>query len=943
MGTPVNVPGDMRSFAVVKEDRDLLAISGLLDDTRYRARLGLSDKVDAAAHYLEHGWLQGLDPSDGFDGGFLGPYYEATGWRGPPILTWLELSVMSGRRPPMNREEAEGLANQVRISQFFDAEAYASRLGDKLDPAIHYVVIGELLGWRPSSKFDPIFYLETYEDIARSTISPLGHYITSGRQEGRRAVPSTSSLAFPPLPDRQRRTVVLIVHEASRTGAPILGWNIIRRLARSYNVVSVLMRGGVLEEHFTAASAATVGPIDWEEWLPPETARVADRLVAAYNPLYVIANSIETHWLIPALAKLGVPSVALVHEFAAYTRPLVKMKDVFDWATHIVFPANLVAQSSYKAFPALAERRGVHVMAQGRVELPGSAPEPAAGVNVDHDGNIGSRMRPNDGVDTFVILGLGSVHIRKGVDLFLGTAACVRRLAPDLNFRFVWIGENSDAAGGSNYSVYLTEQIVRSDLAETVMMLDAVENLDAAYASADMFFMSSRLDPQPNVGIDAVTRGIPTVCFDGACGTAEILSADPETRPLVVAHLDTHAAAEVICWLARDRAALVAMRTATARVGAAAYDMGAYVSRVDDWGRAAAAALSMEDLRTLADARIVDAELALPPGVLAPGALGVERHVLQQWAVVGASPGQVSNPQFRRPCAGFNPQAYARAHPEECGEGGANPLAHWLRAGRPRGRWARQVFSPLDAPPCPSAPLRVALHAHFHYVLNARDLAARLAGNNTCCDLLLSTDTDAKAAQLRSAFARHRGAVEIRVMPNRGRDIGPFLTGFASEIANGHYDVFGHVHGKQSLSVDASLGHLWREFLWENLIGGAYPMLDLAVAAFAAQADLGLIMAEDPHLVGWDGNRMMAETLAARMGMVGPLDDFFDFPLGTMFWARPGALAPLLSLDLAWEDYPLEPLAYDGTLLHALERLVPYAARHAGLDVAGIRAPQTTW
>ena len=61
----MNVPGDMRSFAVVKEDRDLLAISGLLDDTRYRARLGLSDKVDAAAHYLEHGWLQGLDPSDG--------------------------------------------------------------------------------------------------------------------------------------------------------------------------------------------------------------------------------------------------------------------------------------------------------------------------------------------------------------------------------------------------------------------------------------------------------------------------------------------------------------------------------------------------------------------------------------------------------------------------------------------------------------------------------------------------------------------------------------------------------------------------------------------------------------------------------------------------------------------------------------------------------------
>ena len=120
-------------------------------------------------------------------------------------------------------------------------------------------------------------------------------------------------------------------------------------------------------------------------------------------------------------------------------------------------------------------------------------------------------------------------------------------------------------------------------------------------------------------------------------------------------------------------------------------------------------------------------------------------------------------------------------------------------------------------------------------------------------------------------------------------------------------------------------------------------MLDLAAAAFAARPDLGLMMAEDPHLVGWDENRALAETLARRMGLPTPLDDFFDFPLGNMFWARPGALRPLLELDLAWESYPTEPIAGDGTLVHALERLVPYAARRAGLGVAGMRAPGTTW
>ena len=735
-----------------------------------------------------------------------------------------------------------------------------------------------------------------------------------------------------------------LVHDSSRTGAPLLAWNIARRLAEAYNVVALLMRGGVLEDAFKAVSAVTVGPMVWEEWRPEEMRRVAERLVAAYDPLYTVANSIESHLLVPALAKLGVPSVALVHEFAAYTRPVARMRDVLDWATHVVYPATLVAQSSFDAFPAFAHRRGVHVLSQGLVELPRTQSETLTAE--DRRGrarDIASLMRPKDAADSFVVLGLGAVQLRKGVDLFLAAAANARRLAPELRFRFVFIGDGYDPVGDSSYSVYLAEQIIRSGLTGTVVMLDAVEDLDPAYDNADAFLLSSRLDPQPNVGIDAVTRGIPTVCFEGASGTAEILARDPLTRSLVVPHLDAHAAAEVLCRLARDPSALADIRVATARLGAAAYDTAAYVHQMDVWGRAAAAALQAKDLQTLAEARIIDADLALPPDVLAPGALGVERHVLQQWAVVGTSFNQVANSQFRRPCAGFHPQAYAKAHPEACCEGAANPLAHWLRAGRPYGHWTRQVFSPLHEKLLVPEPVRVALHAHFYYVVSAPYLAELLANNVTSCDLFLSTNTQSKAAQLRSVFASHRGAVDIRVMPNRGRDIGPLFTGLAEEITNGGYDMFGHVHGKQSLGVDATMGSVWRDFLWDNLIGSTYPMLDLAAAAIATQPDIGLLIAEDPHLVGWDQNRELAETLASQMGIAGPLDDFFDFPLGTMFWARPHALRPLLALNLAWEDYPIEPIAEDGTLLHALERLLPFAARQAGLRVAGLRAPGTTW
>src|SRR5205807_1095004 len=91
---------------------------------------------------------------------------------------------------------------------------------------------------------------------------------------------------------------------------------------------------------------------------------------------------------------------------------------------------------------------------------------------------------------------------------------------------------------------------------------------------------------------------------------------------------------------------------------------------------------------------------------------------------------------------------------------------------------------------------------------------------------------------------------------------------------------------------------------------------------------LGLVFPEDPHLADWDDNLPIAEPLAQRMGMQTPLAPFFDFPVGTMFWARPTALVPLLELGLKWDDYPEEPVPDDGTILHALERLLPFVARH---------------
>ena len=111
-------------------------------------------------------------------------------------------------------------------------------------------------------------------------------------------------------------------------------------------------------------------------------------------------------------------------------------------------------------------------------------------------------------------------------------------------------------------------------------------------------------------------------------------------------------------------------------------------------------------------------------------------------------------------------------------------------------------------------------------------------------------------------------------------------------------------------------------------------MMDMVLAEFEQDDCLGLVFAEDPHLSGWDNNRTFAEDLARRMALPMPLPDYFDFPHGTMFWARTAALRPLFDLRLAYNDYPEEPLAGDGTILHAIERLVPFSAEKMGFSYA---------
>jgi glycosyltransferase involved in cell wall biosynthesis len=725
-----------------------------------------------------------------------------------------------------------------------------------------------------------------------------------------------------------RETIVLIVHEATRTGAPILAWNLLCELQKKYNVVVLLRRGGAIKPAFDAAAAAVICLPDHFSMRAAEVEALASKILDVYAPKYAIANSVESRYFVPDLEALGIPVVGLIHEFSSTYMPLGTLYGLFSTASNIVFPAQIVADAAVADYNIL-EARDFKILPQGQSRLPSIESSDPGGLR-PLESNKG---RPGLAGEGFRVVGVGTITMRKGVDFFIAVAAEAKKILPDHRLSFAWVGTHY--AFDQPYFDSLTEQIERSDLGDRFQFVGELDDLDPVYDDANIMFLASRLDPLPNVAIDSALRGLPIVCFDQASGIAEILSEYDETRDLIVPHFDCVAAAQLICSLATDAARLGKLSAVVAEVGRQRFDMKNYIRKIDELGLRSRHSLDQmqEDLKTIRRNEAFNFDLNLG---YESGSMNADQGVLKylRGSRLAAPWNKPRAGLFiRRPLPGFNPLIYASDNTEFDAQGLEDPLAHFARSGRPCGRWTHRVIKP-SAKGVSRRPGEVAIHGHFHYPELLPDFISRLSRNANTFDLFLTTTSHEKAKQLADIISKFELTnVAIATGENRGRDFAPFLQGLSEGRYFG-YDVVGHFHSKRSPHVDASTGDIWRKFLWEHLIGGESAMADTILEVFAEDERLGLVFAEDPNLNGWDENLKIAESLATQMKLAQPLPMHFDFPIGTMFWARPAALMPFTRLNVGYDEFPSEPLPIDGTLLHALERLIPFAAADAGFGYA---------
>jgi lipopolysaccharide biosynthesis protein len=199
-------------------------------------------------------------------------------------------------------------------------------------------------------------------------------------------------------------------------------------------------------------------------------------------------------------------------------------------------------------------------------------------------------------------------------------------------------------------------------------------------------------------------------------------------------------------------------------------------------------------------------------------------------------------------------------------------------------------------------------------------------------DVYFSTDAQDKVDTIRRVFSQWKnGSVTVRLVENRGRDIAPKLITFADVYAR--YELLLFLHSKKSPHYD--FGEAWRDHLVQTLAGSPAVVASV-IEIFNTCPAVGMVIPQHFNKLravtdmDWGANFRKARRLAWRMDIDLSEHGYVDMPSGSMFWARPKALKPLLDIGLGMRDFPPEPCHWDGTIAHCIERLFLFSCEKAG-------------
>ena len=857
-----------------------------------------SNGVNPWHHYAEKGLDEGRDNGlhpDGrifFPEGYLEMYPDAAGSGMDPWHHYVLRGKKEGRD--------NGLHPDGRT--FFPEgylEMYPDAAGSGMDPWHHYVLTGRKEGrdngLHPNENvFCTDGYLEMNQDIARLGVDPWRHYVLYGKKEGRLCCSINDLKIYKGREkNRTKENILVVGHEASRTGAPILTLNIIKSLNRIYNVYTLCLSNGDILDDLVNNSCCTVVLDQRYRFSFAAIKRYFDYSFGTYKFCCAIVNSAAASFFLRVSFLNDIPSLLLVHEFSYIFADLgssapIDFYNNFTFADNIVFSSETIKRSFLNHFGKLPYSTTV---------IPQGDPKILTDNQVlDKSEEVWKNLIKDRSKKYKIVAGLGTRQYRKGTDLFLLTAGEILKKTD--NVFFVWIGSPS---GETTIQSTIDFEIDSFNLRNNFVFIPNLKCLNEVFPYFDLVLLTSRMDPLPNVIIGSMRNGIPFVSFDDISGICDILKNNNLEDHCLVKYLDCYDLAEKASNLLIDKKLYSKVSADLLHIYGQIFSFDSYIEKL--LGEIRFAESNHAALLKSAESIVNKKFLYMDTSSKTSAKIGLQ---------------YVLNCEVK-PYPGFLPIMDT-----------AN------RSIKDFGLILEQKFNyqSMDGLKMPSGKVssQVAIHIHAYYLDELYDILKRLKLNKCYQRIfyLVSTTSDNFDA-VRNIFAENNLRCTVRISENKGRDYGPFFTLFNDCIST--FPIIGHIHTKKSIGIDRQIIDLWKDSMLSSLIGfkdqdDEVNMLDRNLVYMEEHSDIGMLLPDDPNICGWNLNRCAAENLVRRLGVDIPnitSAGQFVFPVGSMFLARYKAIKEFFALTN--EDFPPEPVPYDGTILHAIERVLPFVSK----------------
>jgi len=396
-----------------------------------------------------------------------------------------------------------------------------------------------------------------------------------------------------------RRRVLFVSHEATRTGAPKIILNILKHFSQNCDIQceTILHSGGHLAGEFESYSHSLDClniPNDQPEEIKKRVSRFLNK-EKENAPVLAICNSMESRYIAKEIAGEDVPVIMLVHELpSSYSEE--DYQSVYEIAEKVIFPVHHVREAADAKTPVPISKS--IVLSQGLLN-------PDFGKAITRDvAHSQIRNELNIPENSFIVLGCGTLDLRKGIDHY----AAIARRVTELNrsstpIHFVWVGEGPRWTHSTYH--YVQVDLDKSRARDHVHFIGERANVEPYFMGADTFLMSSRVDPFPCVIHEAMASSLPVITFDQAGGAPEAID---NGAGFVVPYADYEQTANVIRMLATQPEIASGMRIKSKERVDARYRFEDYGDKIIDL----AETILKTEIRYPAASQVLEAPQTIP-------------------------------------------------------------------------------------------------------------------------------------------------------------------------------------------------------------------------------------------------------------------------------------------------------------------------------------------